>query len=109
MDEPQLSPELRSALLEIARESVRHGLQHHEQLPVDLNLYPPLLREMRATFVTLHLREELQGCIGTLKPVHPLAEDVAHNAYSAAFEDPRALNLNSADVDPLKIHISLLN
>jgi uncharacterized protein len=109
MEEPQLSPDLRRILLEVAAKSVRHGLEAHSQLKVDLNSFAPELREMRATFVTLYLREELQGCIGTLRPVHPLVEDVVHNAYSAAYEDPRALRLTLGDLEHIHVHISLLN
>ena len=44
---------------------------------------------MRATFVTLDLHGDLRGCIGSLKASLPLADDVAHNAFEAAFGDPR--------------------
>ncbi len=98
----------RTQMLELARESIRYGLKHHEEMPVIESEYAPALRELRATFVTLRLRGKLQGCIGMLKASRPLARDVAHNAYAAAFEDPRGVSLTENDVEALDIHISIL-
>jgi AmmeMemoRadiSam system protein A len=50
----------------------------------------------------------LRGCIGGLEPVRPLVQDVADNAYAAAFQDPRFPPLEAAEFNAVKIHISLL-
>ncbi len=43
-----------------------------------------------ACFVSIKKRGDLRGCVGTLAPVEPdLAREIAHNAASAAFHDPR--------------------
>jgi AmmeMemoRadiSam system protein A len=98
----------RSILLDLARASIRHGLAHGKELPVNEAEYEPALRESRATFVTLRLRGRLQGCIGMLHATRPLVRDVAHNAYAAAFDDPRGEELNEANIAALDIHISML-
>jgi len=67
------------------------------------------LMEERATFVTLTLNGNLRGCIGMLEACRPLAEDVAENAVSAAFRDPRFPPLLRAEFDDLKISISVLS
>ncbi len=50
----------------------------------------------------------MRGCIGTLEAFRPLAEDIAHNAYAAAFQDPRFPPVDASEVDGLDIHLSLL-
>lgn len=104
----ELAGDDRKLLLEIAAASIEHGLLHQDSLAIKLSGYAPHLREPRATFVTVRIEEELQGCIGTLRPVRPLAADIARNAHTAAHEDPRGRVLSAADLKSLHIHISLL-
>ena len=47
------------------------------------------MAETRATFTTLHAEGKLRGCCGTLEASQPLARDVVHSAFQAAFHDPR--------------------
>ena len=71
--------------------------------------YPEPLRVLRATFVTLHVDEKLRGCIGTLEARRTLVEDVASNAYGAAFRDTRFPALTWPEYEHLDIHISILS
>lgn len=103
-----LSTQERNILHELAYHSIKHGLDTGEALKVNLAQYPPALQTNRATFVTLHRNKELRGCIGILKPVRPLAEDVAYNAWAAAFSDSRFIPLKASELDDLDIHISIL-
>ena len=48
----------------------------------------PIEGMVPSLIVTLHRNRELRGCIGILKPVRPLAEDVAYNAWAAALLMP---------------------
>jgi uncharacterized protein len=102
------SDEERRILLDLARASIRHGFRHQKELTVDEAKYEAALREPRATFVTLRMKGELQGCIGMLRATRPLVCDVAHNAYAAAFEDPRGAELSEAESEELTIQISIL-
>ena len=43
-----------------------------------------------------------------LQPIRPLVEDIAQNAWSAAFRDPRFPPLRADEVDDLVLHISIL-
>ena len=95
-------------LLDIARASIRHGLATGHALPVDVAAEAAELRELRATFVTLEIAGRLRGCIGTLEAHQSLVEDVAANAYAAAFEDPRFPSVTMDEVDALQVHISVL-
>ncbi len=103
-----LSKEHRQLLLELARKSIEYGLEHGKAITVELSQYPECFREKKATFVTLKRHNELRGCIGILKPVRSLAEDVAHNAWAAAFTDSRFSPLTKNELDGLDIHISIL-
>jgi hypothetical protein len=95
-------------LLALARDSIRHGLAHGRPAPVDLAGLPGALKARRASFATLEKDGQLRGCIGSLEAFRPLAEDVAHNAYAAAFQDPRFPPLDESELDGLEIHLSLL-
>lgn len=68
----------------------------------------PSYDEIAATFVTLYRGEVLHGCMGSLEPRRPLADDVAHNAMAAAFIDPRATELLLADVPMLTVSVTIL-
>ena len=103
-----LSKEHQQRLLDLAKSSIQHGLQTGWPLPVNLADFPPELTERRATFVTLQKHRQLRGCIGMLEATRPLAEDVAENAFSAAFKDPRFPALSAAEFSELDIHISIL-
>lgn len=99
----------RSVLLQLAADSITCGLQHGKPLLVDLVDYDPELREQRATFVTLHKQGQLRGCIGSLRALRPLVEDVSENAYAAAFRDPRFNPLKQAEFNQLELSISILS
>jgi len=99
----------RKLLLELARASIEHGLKTGKPLKPELNHYPPELQVMRATFVTLERNHQLRGCIGMLEAVRPLVEDVAENAFLAAFRDHRFDPLAADELDDLEIHISILS
>ena len=103
-----LNNENRLLLRDLAYQSIRHGLETGQALEIDIAQYPAELQTKKATFVTLHRNKELRGCIGILKPVRPLAEDVAYNAWAAAFSDSRFMPLSAGELDDLDIHISIL-
>lgn len=99
----------RQQLLTIVREAIRHGLSFGSRMDVDPHNYTPQLQEIRASFVTLKIDGLLRGCMGNIKARETLAESVAHNAYSAAFLDPRFAPLHSDEMSLLNIEISILS
>ena len=101
------SPE-RSALLQVAMDSIASGLQSGHPSSVEPAAYPLPLTAMRASFVTLKQGDDLRGCIGSLEAYTSLVEDVARNAYAAAFRDPRFPGLTAAELGGLGIHIAVL-
>jgi AmmeMemoRadiSam system protein A len=105
----RLDPEQRRTLLQVARRSIAHGLQHGRPLAVDVADFHPDLATQRACFVTLNLRGDLRGCIGHLEAVQPLVVDVAENAFAAAFRDPRFPPLRADEWPEIQLHISVLS
>lgn len=96
-------------LLRTAREAIAHGLRNGTASEPSLSAQPPELREPGASFVTLELNDDLRGCIGTLEAHRPLIQDVASNAYSAAFRDPRFTPLSETEFLHVSLHISILH
>jgi len=103
--------EQQGQLLGIAVTAIRHGLLYQTPLTVALDHYrdDDLLLQQRATFVTLKINHELRGCIGTLTAHQPLIQDVARNAYQAAFRDPRFDPLQQQELEQLHVSISILS
>ncbi len=95
-------------LLDLAKKSIAHGLLTGKPLSINFADFPEELLENRATFVTLHRKNELRGCIGVLEAGRPLAEDIAENAFSAAFKDQRFPPLDADEFQDLQIHLSIL-
>ena len=95
-------------LLALARRSIEHGLATGRPVEAEPERWDPRLWRPAATFVTLHRKGKLRGCIGTVKPIRPLPRDVAHNAFSAAFHDPRFVPLAPHELADLAIDISIL-
>lgn len=103
-----LSPQDKSHLLDIARQSIAYGISHHQPLKINTNDYPVYLQEQAATFVTLNINHQLRGCIGTLTAYQPLVNDIADHAFAAAFQDPRFPPVTKNEEPLLDIHISIL-
>jgi hypothetical protein len=104
----RLSEAARKQLIGIARASILHGLDHGEALLPAEQDYGDELRVERASFVTLDRFGMLRGCIGHLEAIMPLARDVAENAFSAAFRDPRFPPLSRDEYAELELHVSIL-
>lgn len=109
MDHSGFTNDEKEILLETAKSSIMHELSHRSRMKIHLNDYAESLRQLRATFVTLNIHDQLRGCIGSIFPMNPLIQDVVKNANAAAFEDPRFLPLSQKEFSELAIHISVLN
>ncbi|HIS01716.1 MAG TPA: AmmeMemoRadiSam system protein A [Candidatus Excrementavichristensenella intestinipullorum] len=77
------------------------------QLPPDLP--PELTNQAAGAFVSLHIRDQLRGCIGTTAPTRPcLAWEIAGNAVSAGVRDPRFSPVTRAELDQLEYSVDVL-
>jgi len=94
-----------SILLPIARAAI--AAEFGIRLDVDDSV--DWLAAQGASFVTLTTSGRLSGCIGSVEACRPLLEDVAGNAYAAAFLDRRFAPLTVADLDETTIEVSVLS
>lgn len=98
------------ALVALARRTIQDNLG--EQAPADPKLAEALadeaLKVMAGTFVTLTMKGQLRGCIGSLEAREPLVEGVKHNALNAAFRDPRFSALTKKELANVQVEVSIL-
>jgi len=104
-----LTTDEQQQLLDVAAASIRSELTTGRPPEVSADDFSPALRNLRATFVTLRIGGTLRGCMGSLTASNPLVCDVARNACTAAFRDPRFPPVSQAESDQLEIHISVLS
>ena len=92
-------------LLALAREAIRSHLAG-EPGPAT-----PAGEPTRAVFVTLLRREDgaLRGCIGHVEARAPLSAAVARAAVLAATRDPRFAPVERAELESLRIGVSVLS
>lgn len=107
-DTTNLSTQERQTLLDVAWESIRHGLAHGSAARIDPLNYAQALQRPGAGFVTLHRGGALRGCIGHLEATRPLVSDIADNAFAAAFRDPRFPPLADSELADLELEVSVL-
>jgi len=104
---PSLSEAERRSALQLARTAVVEAVAH-QKLP-DHIPHDGVFAERRGVFVTLHVRNRLQGCIGVVEAKDPLGEAIVRCAASAAREDPRFAPMKVEQLGELGIEISLLS
>ena len=96
-------------LLQIAHTSIKSKFDDTAKIDKEeLLLKYPFLEEPGACFITLNLNNELRGCIGSLEVYGMLIDDVIENAYNAAFNDPRFLELSQEEYEKIDLEISIL-
>jgi AmmeMemoRadiSam system protein A len=104
---PSLSEADQRAALQLARTAVVDAVSHCK-LP-DVFPREGAFAERRGVFVTLHVRNRLQGCIGVIEAQEPLGEAIIRCAASAALEDPRFAPMKPDQLGEVSIEISLLS
>ena len=95
-------------LVQLARRTIEAYIRQGKQIDPPRELSPEM-RQQAGAFVTLHRQGQLRGCIGTIQPTQAnLAEEVIHNAISAATRDPRFPPLRSEELDDLEVKVDVL-
>ena len=88
-----LSIQDKSALLQIARQSLTETIVHGRRWQPDIAT--GLLAERRGAFVTLELRGKLRGCVGQVETQKSLAWTVAH---CAVLSQPKSITPNEVEI-----------
>ena len=102
----ELDDSARKTLLSIARAAIRAEIQGtalaHDE-------YESVLQTRAGVFVSLHIGDELRGCIGTLQSPYPLYRATEEAARSAATRDPRFAPLSAREIELVHLEISVLS
>jgi len=96
-------------LVQLARATVEAFVREGRviQPPTDLT---PEMKQKAGTFVSLHRRGNLRGCIGTFSATQPnVAQEVIRNAVAAATEDPRFPPVQQRELADLEISVDVLS
>jgi len=108
-DTARLADRHRQLMILTAARAIAVRLGRDKRPEIILDTFPNEVRTMAASFVTVNLKGRLRGCIGSLKAHRPLAADVAWNAVSAGFEDPRFRPLTVQEFREAELEISILS
>lgn len=104
---PKARPVEASPHTRLAKDAIRHYLETGD---VPEEAAKPPLDTKAAAFVTLHLDDQLRGCIGTIQPAQSsLAQEIVVNAIDAATEDPRFPPVTAEELAELIISVDVLS
>ena len=94
----------------LAQASVDSFVLHRQVLKAPEDLPEELLNRKAGAFVSIHKQGKLRGCIGTIAPTRAnLAEEIIHNAVSAAVNDPRFDPIRPEELKWLEINVDVLS
>ena len=95
--------------VQLAWQSVESRVLYHRIMDVPESLPEALTRKRAGAFVSIHKQGRLRGCIGTIAPTQDsLAEEIIHNAISAATRDPRFDPIRADELKWLEINVDVL-
>ena len=93
----------------LAWRSVESWVGEHRFPAVPDDLPDELTHSRAGAFVSIHKQGRLRGCIGTITPTQgSLAEEIMHNAVSAATRDPRFDPIRPDELRWLEINVDVL-
>ncbi len=96
-------------LVQLARATIEYELGGKAGPEPDLSAFNhAAFQEQRGVFVTLHKREVLRGCIGSLVGVESIVDGVQRHAKNAAFHDHRFKPVDRDEAAELDIEVSVL-
>ncbi len=107
------------AYVQLARRTIEEYVRTGIQIKVPENLPEEMYEDRAGVFVSIKIKSRnrgesgealrLRGCIGTIQSVYPsIAEEIIHNAVSAAVKDPRFSPIMPDELDRLVISVDVL-
>ena len=95
--------------VQLAWQSVESWVMNRKVITVPEHLPETLTGRRAGAFVSIHKQGRLRGCIGTIAPTRDsLAEEIIHNAVSAAARDPRFDPIRHDELRWLEINVDVL-
>jgi MEMO1 family protein len=104
----QISAEDRSALLKLARETIKSYVTTGKIPVMEAGKLSPVLKTPAGAFVSLYKNKELRGCIGRFDPDQPLYKVVQDMAVASSTRDSRFSPVEPDELDHIRIEISVL-
>ena len=94
----------------LARKAVKEYIVNGNEIEVDYDQLPEILKKPAGVFVTLKKNGNLRGCMGTFQAVQDnAASEIINNAMTAAENDPRFPEVNKSELDELTISVDILS
>lgn len=102
---PETSP-----LVDLARRTIEQYVREGT-VPKPPDPLPEEMAGRAGVFVSIHTTGgDLRGCIGTFEPVMPnIAQEIIHNAVSAATQDPRFPPIQPSELASLDVSVDVLS
>ncbi len=95
-------------LVRLAKETIEHYILTGKIFPQPVELTTEMAGKA-GVFVSLKIKGELRGCIGTFSPSREnVAAEVIHNAVSAATQDPRFPPVHPEELSELEYSVDVL-
>jgi hypothetical protein len=99
-------------LVELAKKAIETHVRARKTIsPPSPGERTPEMKDKAGVFVSLHTKKDgaLRGCIGTFQPAQSnVADEIIHNAISAATRDPRFHPIQPDELDDLDISVDVL-
>ena len=102
-----LKDEFSDTILTICRNSIISGLEFSMPVNADIEKLAPVFDTFWGTYITVFVDGELRGRAGSAFAVKPLKDDLALNAYNAAFKTKTPVF--SDEIDRMKLEICILS
>lgn len=96
--------------VKLARDTIYTYIKENRKIDIPNNLPEELKNDRKGTFVSIHKKGNLRGCIGTFLPVHEnLASEIIENAILASSKDPRFSKITKDELEDLEINVDILS
>ncbi|MCX8058550.1 MAG: AmmeMemoRadiSam system protein A [Spirochaetes bacterium] len=104
-----LSKDEKKFLIYIVRKTIADKLKiDYEEKNLKLD-HTSIDNKLLGNFVTLHIKNNLRGCIGYIKGIKPFIEQLKEVSIQSAFHDPRFPPLSKDEFNDIKIEITILS
>ena len=106
-DTPALTTVQKKRLIQIARETIDEYVKTGRVL--DVQETDSRLMQEEGSFVTIHKKGQLRGCIGRIIGQGPLYKTVRDMAIAAASQDPRFNPVSKDELKEIDVEVSVLS
>ena len=96
-------------LIKLAKKTIEEYVLNGKVIEPPENPVPEMVGKA-GVFVSLKMKGQLRGCIGTFQPTtESVAAEIIQNAVSAATQDPRFMAVNSSELEGLDYSVDVLS